>query len=63
MITEKCNTINKELFRRYFDFQSWIDMHEALSETQKIHGNKQIVQVIRSGLIDLSKEIKKMPKD
>ena len=33
------------------------------SKTHNIQANKQLVQVINTGLIDLNKEIKKMSKD
>ena len=57
-------TINKELFREYFQFQSLSDMQKSLSKTQNAQENKKLVQVIKSGLmIDLVKRIKKMSED
>ena len=63
LITKYDMIINKELFRKYFYFQSLSDMQEILSKTQNTQENKKLVQVIISGLVDLNKEVKKMSKD
>ena len=63
MIIKKGRIINKELFGKHFNFQSLLDMQITLSKTQSTPGNKELVRVIKSGLIDLDKEIKKMSKD
>ena len=63
MITEKDNTINKELFKKHFNFQSLSTMQKSLSKTLGTQASKQIVKIIKSGLIDLNKETKKMPED
>ena len=63
MITEKDNTINKELFKKHFNFQSLSTMQKSLSKTLGTQASKQIVKEIKSGLIDLNKETKKMPED
>ena len=63
MITEKDNTINKELFIKHFTFQNLFDMQKRLSKTLGTQANKQIVQIIKSGLVDLNKETKKMSED
>ena len=55
--------INKELFKRYFQLQSLSDIQENLSKTQNTQENKKLVQVIKSGLLDLNKEIKNMSED
>ena len=59
----KDNTINKELFKERFSFQDLSDMQRKLFEPLGTHANKHIVQIIKSGLIDLNKEIKKMSED
>ena len=63
MITEKDNTINKELFKKHFNFQSLSTMQKSLSKTLGTQASKQIVKIIKSGLIDLNKETKKTPED
>ena len=60
MITKKDKAIKKELFKRYFTFQSLIDMQKTLSKTQNKQANRKLVRMIESGLIDLGREIKKM---
>ena len=63
MITEKDNTIKKELFKKHFNFQNLSDMQKSLSKTQGTRANKQIVKLIKSRLIDLNREIEKMSQD
>ena len=63
IITKYDMIINKELFRKHFYFQSLSDMQEILSKTQNTQENKRLVQVIKTGLVDLNKEVKKMSKD
>ena len=63
MITKKDKTINKNLFTKYFQFQSLFAMQESLSKTQNTQKNEELGKVFKSGLIDLDKEIKKMSKD
>ena len=63
MITKKDKTINKNLFTKYFQFQSLFAMQESLSKTQNTQKNEELEKVFKSGLIDLDKEIKKMSKD
>ena len=60
MITKNDKIINKELFRKYFQFQSLSDMQKSLSKTQNTQKNTKLVQVIISGLDDLNEKIKKM---
>ena len=57
MITKKDKIINRDLFRKNFQFQSLSDMQQSLSKTQNTQENKKLVKVIKSGLIDLDKEI------
>ena len=60
MITKKDKIINRDLFRKNFQFQSLSDMQQSLSKTQNTQENKKLVKVIKSGLIDLDKEIEKI---
>ena len=63
MITKNDKIINKELFKNCFQFQKLSDMKEELFKIQNAHKNKELVQEIQSGLINLNKKIKKMSKD
>ena len=63
MITKNEMAMNKELFKKYFQFQNLSDMQESLSKTQNTQENKKLVRVIKSGLVDLNREIKNMSKD
>ena len=56
-------TINKELLKKYFQFQSLSDMQEQFHETKNAQENKKLVQVIQSGLIDIEKETISLSKD
>ena len=55
--------INKELLKKYFQFQSLSDMQEQFHETKNAQENKKLVQVIQSGLIDIEKETISLSKD
>ena len=63
MIAKNGKIIKKKLFKNYFQFQSLSDMKKELFKLQNVHKNKELVQEIQIGLINLNKEIKKMPKD
>ena len=63
MVTKKDKIINKELFGKHFNCQSLVDMQKTLPKTQSTRANKELVRVIKCGLIDLDKKIKKMSKD
>ena len=63
MITEKDQIINKDLFRKYFQFQSLSDMQKKLSKTQNAQENEKLVQEIKNKIIDLNNETKKMSKN
>ena len=63
MIAKNDKIIKKKLFKNYFQFQSLSDMKKELFKLQNVHKNKELVQEIQIGLINLNKEIKKMPKD
>ena len=55
MITEKGEIIDKESFKNYFfQFESLSDMQEKLSETRNAQKNEELVQEIRSRIIDLN---------
>ena len=55
--------MNEELFKNYFDFQMLSPMLKTLYNLNDKNKNKQLVDVIKSGLIDLKNEIKKMSED
>ena len=58
VIAKNDMTINKELFKQYFQFQSLSAMQKCLSKTKNTQKNKELVQVIESELVDLDNEIK-----
>ena len=62
-ITEKEKIINKELFKKHFKFQSPIDMLKDGYKTKNPNKNKELVKLIKSRLIDLKNEIKKVSED
>ena len=62
-IIEEETEINKELFKNYFEFQKLTEILKNLSNLNDKNKNKQLVDMIRSGLIDLKNEIKKMSED
>ena len=55
--------INKELFKNYFKFQIPTAMLKNLCSLNDKNENKQLADVIKSGLIDLKNEIKKMSEE
>ena len=55
--------IDRELFRNHFKFQRPSDMYKNLYEINDRKENNKLVNVIRSGLKDLKKEIKEMSKE
>ena len=56
-------SINRELFQRYFNFQRPSDMLKAVYITNVKKKNNDLTNLIKSGLIDLKNEIKKMSKN
>ena len=46
----------KNIFKGYFQFDSFSDMQNDLYKTKNIQGNEKLVQVIRSRLSDLRSE-------
>ena len=55
--------IDRELFKNHFKFQRPSDMYKNLYEINDRKENNKLVNVIRSGLKDLKKEIKEMSKE
>ena len=62
-IAEEETNINKELFKRHFNFQRPSDIFNSLSNINDIKKNNKLVDVIISGLKDLKKEIKQMSEE
>ena len=55
--------INKELFKKYFNYQRPSVMLDHLHKTNDTEKNNKLVSVINSGLKDFKEEIKKMSKE
>ena len=53
LLAGKDKIISKKLFKRYFEFQSLIDMQKELYKTKNTDKNKNLVNVIKNGLPDL----------
>ena len=54
--------LNKELFKKYFNFQRPSDMLMLLNKTNDETKNNELMNMINSGLKDLKEEIEKMTK-
>ena len=54
--------INKDLFKKHFNFQRPSDLLKYLYETNDKEENNKLVSVINSGLQGLKEEIKEMSK-
>ena len=63
MTNKKETDINKELFKKYFNFQRPSSMLKDLYQTNDREKNSKLVSVIKSGLKDLETEIKRMSKE
>ena len=63
MINKEEMGISRELFQRYFKFQRPSDMLKAPYIRNDKKKNRDLVNVIISGLSDLKDEIKKMSED
>ena len=63
MTNKKETDINKELFKKYFNFQSPSSMLKDLYQTNDREKNSKLVSVIKSGLKDLETKIKRMSKE
>ena len=62
-IAEEETNINKEWFKRHFNFQRPSDIFNSLSNINDVKKNNKLVDVIISGLKDLKKEIKQMSEE
>ena len=62
-IENKSKTINYNLFKEYFNFESPTVLTKQLSKIKNKKENNELVNVIKSGLIYLKDEIKKMSED
>ena len=57
-IERKEQNINNDLFKKYFKYKSPSNMHKELNKTENIEINQIRVNLIKSSLIDLKKDIK-----
>ena len=55
--------MNRELFKRYFNFQMPTAMLKALYTFNDRKKNNELVNIIKSGLSDLKSEIERMSED
>ena len=55
--------INKELFKKHFNFRRPSNLFKYLYQINNRKKNNELVSLINSGLKDLKKEIKKMSED
>ena len=62
LIIKEEKSINKELFREHFRYQSLTDMLKNLYSTKNTERNKIQEDLVKSGLINLKNEIVKMSK-
>ena len=62
-IANKEKMIDPELFREYFEYLSPSDMYNTLSDTKNTEKQNIQVNLIKSGLIDLQKDIENTSKD
>ena len=62
-VNKKEISINSKLFKRHFNIQRPSDMLKLLYNTNDKKKNSNLVNVIKSGLNDLKKEIGKMSED
>ena len=63
VIAEKEKSINNELFREYFKYQSSGYMYGNLNSTKNTERNKIQVHLIKSALIDLKHSLKHMSEN
>ena len=63
LVIRKGEIINKELFKKYFGFQSLIDMQRELYKTKNTDKNKKLAQLIKNALVDLRNQMEEMPDD
>ena len=62
-IIDEEENINKELFKKYFLFQTPSALLKNLFKTNDKEKNNELVNVINHGLKNLKEEIKKMSKE
>ena len=62
-IEDKSIDINYELFKKHFNFKAPAVLAKKLYATKNTNKNNELVNVIKSGLIDLKDEIEKMSKE
>ena len=62
-IEDKSIDINYELFKKHFNFKAPTVLAKKLCDTKDKKKNNELVNVIKSGLIDLKDEIEKMSED
>ena len=62
-INKEETDINRELFKKHFNFQRLSSMLKDLYQINDSEKNNKLVSVINSGLKDLKKEIKEMSED
>ena len=63
MINKKETGINKELFKKHFNFQRPSSMLKDLYQINDREKNNKLVSVINSGLKEFKKEIEEMSKE
>ena len=61
-IEDESKSIRYKLFEKYFYFSAATVLVKKLYETKDKKENNELVNVIKSGIIDLKDEIKKMSK-
>ena len=61
-IEDESKSISYKLFEKYFYFSAATVLVKTLYETKDKKENNELVNVIKSGIIDLKDEIKKMSK-
>ena len=62
-VNKKETCINRELFKKNFNFQRPNDMLKTAYNTNDRKKNSDLVNVIKSGLSDLKNEIENMSKE
>ena len=62
LVVEKDNH-KQRIIRKYFGFQDLIDTQRELYKTKNAGKNKDLVNVIRSGLADLENKIEELSED
>ena len=60
---KKETSINRELFKKYFNSRMTTEMLKVLYNLNDRKKNNKLVNIIKSGLSDLKDEIERMPED